>query len=151
MEPITATGDTGTIEFDGRTLTITKRNASLKETVQRVAVDQITGIELKTAGTFAPGRITFNVPGASGTTRMGAFGLLGGLNTRGAYTLTFQIDAQPRMEALRDAVEAVIHGDRPAAGDGPAGLLRQLGELRDAGVLTDDEFEAAKGRVLARL
>ena len=28
--------------------------------------------------------------------------------------------------------------------------LRQLGELRDAGVLTDHEFEAQKARILAR-
>ncbi len=41
-----------------------------------------------------------------------------------------------------------------AAGDGSAGILatlRQLGELRDAGVVTPEEFEAKKAELLARL
>ena len=38
----------------------------------------------------------------------------------------------------------------PATGD-PADRLRQLGELRDSGVLTEAEFAAAKSRILAKL
>jgi hypothetical protein len=41
-------------------------------------------------------------------------------------------------------------GAAPAAED-PIALLRQLGELRDAGVLTTEEFEAKKAEILARI
>ena len=39
----------------------------------------------------------------------------------------------------------------PAGGDMDAKIaqLKQLGELRDAGILTDAEFEAQKARILA--
>jgi len=36
-----------------------------------------------------------------------------------------------------------------ASGGGMLEQLKQLGELRDAGVLTDAEFEAQKARILA--
>lgn len=43
----------------------------------------------------------------------------------------------------------------PAAASGPAETvsdqLRQLGELRDAGVLTQEEFDAKKAELLARM
>lgn len=39
----------------------------------------------------------------------------------------------------------------PSAGNDPTELLRKLGELRDAGILTNDELEAKKGDILARL
>ena len=35
--------------------------------------------------------------------------------------------------------------------DDPYEKLRKLGELRDAGVLTEDEFEAQKAAILSRL
>ncbi|GIE55649.1 hypothetical protein Aoc01nite_10510 [Actinoplanes octamycinicus] len=38
----------------------------------------------------------------------------------------------------------------PAAVD-PMEQLRRLGELREAGVVTDDEFAAKKSEILARL
>jgi len=40
--------------------------------------------------------------------------------------------------------------EAPAGGDDPAGQLERLGALHAAGVLTDDEFSAAKSRVLRR-
>jgi hypothetical protein len=39
----------------------------------------------------------------------------------------------------------------PSAGNDPTELLRKLGELRETGILTNDEFEAKKRDVLARL
>ncbi len=36
----------------------------------------------------------------------------------------------------------------PAAGDDLVGQLKQLGDLKSSGVLSDDEFEAAKAKLL---
>ena len=49
---------------------------------------------------------------------------------------------------LPSAPEPVQHPDAPSGMDDKLAQLRQLGELRDAGVLTDAEFEAQKGRIL---
>ncbi|HEY0117211.1 MAG TPA: SHOCT domain-containing protein [Cellulomonas sp.] len=57
----------------------------------------------------------------------------------------------PQASAAARPPEAVPAPSPPAAVD-PAeriALLRQLGELRDSGVLTPEEFEAQKSRLLA--
>ncbi|WP_241977109.1 TIGR00645 family protein [Cryobacterium sp. Sr8] len=50
----------------------------------------------------------------------------------------------------RLALDAPHHAN-PALGSAAAGHLLQLGQLRDAGVVTEDEFEAKKSELLARL
>ncbi len=42
-------------------------------------------------------------------------------------------------------------GPTPAGGPDPIDQLRRLGELRDAGIVTDEEFAAKKAEILARL
>ncbi len=39
----------------------------------------------------------------------------------------------------------------PAAASDPMAELKKLGELHDAGVLTDDEFSAKKADILAKM
>lgn len=64
---------------------------------------------------------------------------------------------QPRERAQEIGEYVRSHLGRPAqqaaptAAPDPADQLRKLGELRDAGVLTADEFEAKKAELLARL
>jgi uncharacterized membrane protein YeaQ/YmgE (transglycosylase-associated protein family) len=43
------------------------------------------------------------------------------------------------------------HQQMRAEGDSVADQLRKLGELRDSGVLTDEEFETKKAELLARM
>ena len=62
---------------------------------------------------------------------------------------------------IKNAVQATVdrrfkevpqaHELPPSAGNDPTELLRKLGELRETGILTNDEFEAKKRDVLARL
>ncbi len=68
-------------------------------------------------------------------------------------------------KSMVDAVRAIISQPAPtayspppvpsaptASGDGDViEQLRKLGELRDAGIVTDAEFEAKKAELLARL
>ncbi|MDX6359659.1 MAG: hypothetical protein QOH37_2713, partial [Nocardioidaceae bacterium] len=48
------------------------------------------------------------------------------------------------------AVPQVAVASEPAAAD-PMDQLRKLGELRDAGILTDEEFSTKKAEILKRL
>ena len=60
--------------------------------------------------------------------------------------------ARRRAEEARDEQDAIEAYIRDAAGGdavSPADELRKLAELRDQGVLTEDEFAAQKARLLA--
>lgn len=51
----------------------------------------------------------------------------------------------------KPAQQAATAPPTPAAGSDPMEQLRQLGQLKDAGVLTDEEFQTKKAEILARL
>jgi hypothetical protein len=52
--------------------------------------------------------------------------------------------------AEQDYQEAQAAGPaQPAGGDDPIAKLKDLGELRDSGVLTEEEFAAQKAKLLA--
>jgi Short C-terminal domain len=61
-----------------------------------------------------------------------------------------QQPAQYAPEPAQYAPEPAQYAEPPAASgtDDKLAQLKQLGELRDAGVLTDAEFEAQKGKIL---
>lgn len=56
-----------------------------------------------------------------------------------------------RLEALRDGPTEAAMPAAVAAGESITDQLRKLGELRDAGILTDAEFTTKKTELLARL
>jgi Short C-terminal domain len=66
-------------------------------------------------------------------------------------TVEFRI-AHQEAQRFKDAVmQLVLAGPpttSPPAGDDVADLIRKLGELRDQGLLTDDEFNAKKRKLL---
>jgi membrane protease subunit (stomatin/prohibitin family) len=53
-----------------------------------------------------------------------------------------------QQESQQEQVEQPQAAPAPAAAD-PIDRLKQLGELRDSGVLTEEEFQAQKAKVLA--
>lgn len=64
-----------------------------------------------------------------------------------------QAEAKERVPILRRTIDE-FHANRQAAGSGTPDVmdqLRKLGELRDAGILTEQEFEAKKAELLSRL
>jgi hypothetical protein len=69
-------------------------------------------------------------------------GVLGYLLVRGHKMHEHQAEDHARYEAFRHYLPG-------AASAGPADELEKLADLRDRGVLTNEEFERAKGKVLA--
>jgi hypothetical protein len=53
-----------------------------------------------------------------------------------------------QQEQQQESVEQPQAAPPPAAAD-PIDRLKELGELRDSGVLTEEEFQAQKAKVLA--
>ncbi len=68
----------------------------------------------------------------------------GGMQQRGR-----QRAAEQQAAAQVAAQQSMASGGGPAAGDELIGRLRELAALRSAGVLSDEEFTAAKARLLA--
>jgi hypothetical protein len=66
-------------------------------------------------------------------------------------------EAKPLFDSVYERLEALRHGpaeapiQAAASGESITDQLRKLGELRDAGILTDAEFTTKKTELLARL
>lgn len=104
----------------------------------RVAVQQydytsITGVEVRTHG--GQGDLVLSLPGYTG-----------------AHGIHFSSkNSIPDVSAMAEKIRGRLGSSASPATPDAADQLRKLGELRDAGVLTDDEFAAKKAELLARL
>lgn len=144
-------GTDGQVSFDGEWLTITRKGFMGVITKGgrgelKLHLNQITGIDLKKPGAMA-GRFTVIAPG--GVQRSGMFAARS--HRDDPLTVLFQHWRLDEFTALRDAVLAAIAAQRqqttPAVTD-LAEQLRQLTALHATGALSDEEFAAAKTRLL---
>jgi hypothetical protein len=80
-----------------------------------------------------------------------ATAVAGGTSRRATHRAAEQEQAAAyRQQELVDQTAAQVQSRQPAAGpDDRLSRLKELGELRSSGVLTDDEFAAEKARILA--
>jgi hypothetical protein len=125
----------GSLTFDGKFVTIASRSGRNE---QRISISSITSVRWKPAGFVGNGSLTL---------------LLNGGEEAG---ILFVKNQMTEYAALRDEIEQAMAGQqRPT--DAPAGApdhltqLKQLGDLRDAGVLTEEEFATKKALILSRL
>jgi hypothetical protein len=65
-----------------------------------------------------------------------------------AFDSQAQLAEMQRQQAAAAAAPAPIPAAAPAAGDDMMAKLTQLADLKSAGVLTDEEFTAAKAKLL---
>jgi hypothetical protein len=66
--------------------------------------------------------------------------------------LTFKTFQKPKEQELVNAIEqGRNHGTQQIVSSSPLESLKKLGELRDAGVLTDAEFQVKKAELLAKI
>jgi hypothetical protein len=156
-EPIVAKGHNGTVTFDGDFVTIERTGflarTSVGKGTKRIPLPSVTAVQWKPAGGMVNGFIAFTVGGGNETrSRFGSQTVDAGRDENSVLITRKQM---PDFEQLRTAVEQAI-ADRhrptvaPSAPD-VLGQIEQLARLRDAGVLTNEEFEAKKAELLGRL
>ncbi|GAB2912979.1 DUF4429 domain-containing protein [Streptomyces mayteni] len=157
-----AKGNNGTISFDGRTIIIERRGFIARVFVgggggnKTIHITSVTAVQWKNAS-FIAGFIQLTISGGSD------FRARSGKNRRDAlldeYSVTFQARQQAAFEQVRDAIQQAITAQHtpqapaptpPAAAPPIADELTKLAALRDQGVLTDQDFEQAKNRLLGR-
>lgn len=151
-------GHTGTVLFDGDFVTITRAGFLARATVgkgeKRIALTSITAVQWKPAGGMTNGFIQFTLGGGSEVRSRFGTQTVDAANDENSVVFTKK--QMPSFEALRQEVEAAILRSHQAAGPNvsPPDVLaqvKQLGELRDAGLLSEEEFSATKAQLLDRL
>ena len=156
MEPITVETRSTTLVFDGYTLTInrTRNTGYQKKGTRSIPIGQISGIELKPAGKWSgAGHIRFVIGGTIErhyrTTQVFKTDVLKDDNA-----VPFSVSQQPAVEALKAAIEQSIAqqqaGGVQTVGPSLADELAKLQGLYQQGVLSPDEFAAAKARLLSQ-
>lgn len=151
-------GRGGEIEFDGNFITIRHTGALGRITVgkgdKRIPITSIIAVQVKPAGAMVNGYIQFTIPG--GNEKRAGFGTQTIDAAGDENSVIFTKNQEEDFLKLRDVVEKAIIGRSgpqvivPATA-GPSKLeqLKQLGELRDSGVLTAEEFEVEKGKIMS--
>lgn len=158
MRVVEVKGHTGTVVFDGDFVTIRRTGFNARMSVgkgeKRIPLSSISAVQWKPAGALVNGFIQFTVGG--GNEARSSFGSQTTDAVKDENSVVFLKKQMSDFDALRSEIEKAI-ADRgrpsspaPAAPDHLA-QLKQLGELRDAGVLSNDEFETKKAEILSRL
>ena len=116
---------------------------------KRIPITNVTAVGLKMPG-ITNGYIHFSVLGNIDRQRGGVFDA-----TRDENSVMFHPGHLPEFLAIRSYVESRLVGGAaagtPAEGGSVVAELKAIAELRDAGILTEAEFEAKKTELLARL
>lgn len=119
-----------------------------KKGVKEIPIKNITSIQFKKPG-FTNGYIEFTFSGGKETKGKGTFGAVENENAM-VFTskhLKDFIKAKELIEQYRAELEAAPTKEQNATAS-VAEQIRELAKLRDEGILSDDEFEAAKKKLL---
>lgn len=151
METVEAKGHNGTVIFDGAFVTIKRSGFLARTTVgkgeKRIPIGSITAVQWKEPGALMNGFIQFTLQG--GVERRSGFGHQTNDAVSDENSVIVVKKQAPAFHALRDAVEAAIAAhDSPASAPSQGPTLEDLARAHDAGILTDEEFAAAKRKAL---
>jgi uncharacterized protein DUF4429 len=166
--PLTAAGTDGTASFDGTRVRL-EWNWAAQESKKSggrrtLPLDELEAVEWTPAAGWENGSLRFRPKGGQGVLKpehdpncLLLWGVRQARETSGSVLLAAAVTARlphPHASAVPAPApeKPVAPSAAAAAGDHDALLrrLRELGELRREGVLTDEEFGAAKAAVLAR-
>lgn len=149
----------GFVRFDGQTVVIHHTGLgrlTVGKGEKRIPVRAITAVQIKPAGVAVSGFIQFSIGG--GDERRSKFGRQTWDAVDDENSVTFTGQEQPQFETLRDAIESAIAAPAVvtaapviSSAPDPLDLLRRLAELRDAGIVSDEEFNAKKAEIMQRL
>ena len=153
MADLYAKGSNGVITIDGDWLTIDRkgfRRTGHSEEVRRIPLASITAVQLHYARVFTDGFIRFTVAGSPE--------FRGDLQNavRDENAVTYRRRHAKGFNMIRAAVEQYISAHRGGAQSGVGEpdipeQIKELDELRDQKLITDEEFEAKKAQLLDRL
>jgi hypothetical protein len=152
-------GHNGTVIWDGDFVTIRRTGFLARTTVgkgeKRIPISSMTAVQWKPAGVMVNGFIQFTVGG--GNEKRSKFGSQTSSAVNDENSVVFIKKQMAAFDNLRSQIEhAMAERGRPSAPAAPAApdhlaQLKQLGELREAGVLSVEEFSAKKTEILGRL
>ena len=144
-----AKGYNGQVRIDGDWLIIERKGLGRlghSKGDKRIALGQITAVKMRPAGRLANGFIYFSTPGRDE--------LRGGLSAARTddNAVIFTRNHQSEFDAIREQVENYV-AERSAAPvsaarPDPAEQIRKFAQLRDEGILSEDEFQAKKSEIL---
>lgn len=153
-----AVGTGGYIAFDGQFITLRRVGIGVMTTgkgVKRAPIQSITAVQMKPAGAVVNGFLQLTVPG--GNEVRSQFGSQTSSAVNDENSVIFNKSEEPPFLIFRDAIEQAMMARHapaaPAVAAAPDVMaqLTQLGQLRDAGILTTEEFETKKAELLSRL
>lgn len=147
---ISAKGQTGTLIFDGNSVTIQRKGFLAASTQgrseKRIPLQAISAVQFKPAGRVTQGFIGFTISG--GTETKSKFGK----QNRDAFldenSVVFLYKSNADMQSLKDAIEAAMNAPTAPSVSGGVDQLEKLAQLHAQGVLSDEEFTAAKAKAL---
>jgi len=146
-------GHNGQVEFDGQTVKIMRKGALALLTQgfkgeKSIPVTQIIAVQYKEASILLNGYIQFAT--AAGEGRGGVFDA-----TADENTVMFASSQKAEFGKLREAVEAAMKEAHSSGNGGsqesPLDALKKLKDLFDAGVITDEEYENKKSRLMEQI
>jgi hypothetical protein len=150
-----AKGNNGQITFDGQSVLIERKGFSARMLVgvgeKRIPIASITAVQWKKAG-FSAGYIQFTIAG--GVERRSQFGKQSSDAMHDENSVTFHVKQQPAFEVVRAAIDDAIaqrHAPQAPQQAGQASIadeLTKLASLRDQGIISPSDFEAAKAKLL---
>ena len=156
--PLIVKGATGTVLFDGTTVTIRRTGVLARLSAgsgeKVIPIASISALQFKLPGAMK-GYIEFTVPG--GNESRSRFGKQTTDAAKNENAVLFARSQREKFAHLRDVVQAAINERHqgnttpaPPTADIPS-QIKQLSELRDSGVITSEEFEGKKTELLGRL
>ena len=154
MTEISAKGQNGTVYFDGAFVTIARTGAFARMTIgkgeKRIPVTAVQAVQWKRPGALVNGYLAITVAGGvEKQSRLGKATVDAAKDENAVIVTRAQI---PAFEELRAVIEAALAAqlasNAPASGPSASVELEHLADLHARGVLTADEFAAAKAKAL---
>ncbi|MHC2185899.1 hypothetical protein ACVLV4_001542 [Rathayibacter agropyri] len=153
---ITFKGTNGAMSFDGRSISITRKGlgaaifSGSHGTEKQLPIAVVSSIQYKKSGLTA-GYIQLTVPGDAQNKFAGKSQTIQQDENAVIFHAKQNEEARSFADAVNDAIHDAHQGRSSATESDLVDQLKKLAELRDAGVLTEEEFAAKKADLLARM
>ena len=152
MANIVVKGKNGTVSFDGSTVTVERSGFTavsiFGKSSKRIPLNQLSAVQFKAGSLVVNGYIEFTFAG--GGERQAVLGRGSSDQVRNENAVVFSKKNNVEFQQLADAINEALSGENSSTT--PAGVdttsLEKLAELHASGILSDQEFAAAKAKAL---